>query len=85
MLPPRCLRQPPNVRIESYLEQFKAVLDFLLYKVKFLQLYLGHTLEHIRNLKTLCFRDDKAVSGKVEECTEDTTPTRIPTWTSPHQ
>merc|ERR1711976_445230 len=29
--------------------------------------------------------DDKAVSGKIEECTPDTTPTRMPTWTSPRQ
>ena len=27
--------------------------------------------------------DDKAISGKIEECTPDTTPTRRPTWTSP--
>merc|ERR1712045_981336 len=26
--------------------------------------------------------DDHAISGMIDECTEDTTPTRIPTWVS---
>ena len=32
----------------------------------------------------MIFRDSKAVSAMVEECTPDTTPTKIPTWTPPN-
>eukprot|EP00092_Neocalanus_flemingeri_P014159 GFUD01015275.1.p1 GENE.GFUD01015275.1~~GFUD01015275.1.p1 ORF type:complete len:118 (-),score=24.44 GFUD01015275.1:95-448(-) len=31
------------------------------------------------------FKDDKSVSAKIEDCTPDTTPTRRPTWTPPHE
>merc|ERR1712165_170574 len=28
--------------------------------------------------------DERAISGKVEDCSPDTTPTKFPPWTSPH-